>query len=75
MNCVKCNNPMSWHGLNGECPVAQMFEIGDSTISWDRNNGWICPRCGRVYSPSMVECLNCNKIVKNMATDKEESEG
>lgn len=22
--------------------------------------GWICPKCGRVYSPSTSECFYCN---------------
>ncbi len=21
---------------------------------------WICPKCGRVYGPSIVQCLECN---------------
>ena len=25
------------------------------------NYGWICPICGRVYSPNQPECYNCNK--------------
>ena len=25
------------------------------------NNGWICPICGRVYSPYTMECISCNQ--------------
>lgn len=27
------------------------------------NNGWICPKCGRVYAPYIAECQHCNKEV------------
>ena len=29
------------------------------------NNGWICPKCGRVYAPFIPECQHCNKEVKS----------
>ena len=25
-----------------------------------KNTGWICPKCGRVYAPFIMECSNCN---------------
>lgn len=25
------------------------------------NYGWICPKCGNVYSPITMECYKCNK--------------
>lgn len=24
------------------------------------NSGWICPKCSFVYSPTCMECRNCN---------------
>ena len=24
--------------------------------------GWICPKCGKVWSPFQNECMNCNKV-------------
>lgn len=24
------------------------------------NTGWICPKCQRVYAPSVTECVACN---------------
>lgn len=23
------------------------------------NEGWICPKCGRIYAPSITMCLPC----------------
>lgn len=24
------------------------------------SNGWVCPKCGRVYAPFKQECTHCN---------------
>lgn len=28
------------------------------------NEPWICPRCGRVYSPMLFECSACNRVIR-----------
>lgn len=25
--------------------------------------GWICPKCGRVYGPLVMECAKCNRKI------------
>ena len=25
--------------------------------------GWVCPKCGRVYGPMMMTCAYCNAII------------
>ena len=34
--------------------------IGNITLP-PKNYGWICPKCGRVYSPITVLCHYCRK--------------
>lgn len=30
--------------------------------------GWVCPKCGRIYSPFMSECKECNIEYKTQQT-------
>jgi uncharacterized OB-fold protein len=30
--------------------------------------GWECPKCGRVYSPTTIMCLSCPQTVKTNTT-------
>lgn len=31
----------------------------------DINLGWVCPKCGKVYAPSVQECKSCNGETKH----------
>ena len=33
------------------------------------NYGWICPKCGKVYSPLTPVCYNCNSSFKPETRD------
>ena len=32
------------------------------------NYGWVCPKCGIVYSPSTIECYKCNPTNKTLTS-------
>lgn len=32
------------------------------------NYGWICPKCGSVYSPTQIECYKCSPATKYEVT-------
>lgn len=34
-------------------------------------SGWVCPKCGNVYSPFIPECANCNKNIQPIIVKKE----
>ena len=33
--------------------------FGDNPMPYFGNTGWICPKCGRTYSPSTPSCFVC----------------
>lgn len=37
--------------------------------------GWICPRCGRVYGPNFFECSYCNNQMTKVSTTSKDSSG
>lgn len=35
-----------------------------SEATWlPKSYGWICPKCGRVWSPAVDQCIKCNDLV------------
>lgn len=30
-----------------------------------KSKGWECPKCGRVYAPTCMECSKCNSTLRD----------
>lgn len=34
-------------------------------FAYNYERGWVCPKCGRVYSPSNPSCASCNSHISD----------
>lgn len=55
-DCSKCLSP-DLPVLKGPLPT------GTTVWSCETPSGWVCPKCGRVWSPGFPYCHNCNRKV------------
>lgn len=46
------------------CNLNEHIELHKNKFS-QTNKGWECPKCGRIYSPIMTGCPNCNNKINN----------
>lgn len=71
--CPKCGKPYIYvgdvppggftKGLEPYCTCNEnKYNINrdSSNIFISGNQGWVCPKCGKVFSPSIFECWYCN---------------
>lgn len=71
--CPKCGKPYIYvgdvplggftKGLEPYCTCNEnRYNItrDSSNIFVSGNQGWVCPKCGKVFSPSIFECWYCN---------------
>lgn len=73
--CPKCGKPYIYvgdippegftKGLEPYCTCNENKytlnkELNDSFVF--SNLGWVCPKCGKVFSPDIYECRYCNNI-------------
>jgi hypothetical protein len=77
--CPKCGKPYIYVGdvppegfINGQEPYCTCNEnkfYGDLSNTFHFNNqGWTCPKCGKVFSPSIIECIYCNSVSVSWST-------
>ena len=69
MKCPNCGSEVTqiWYNNDGYwwCMKCNYYEtILDANTDWSFHYGWICPKCGRVFSSSILECYYCNMDIK-----------
>ncbi len=78
-NCGRCGNEMeraiTYTGFVWICPYCDASERPMKSVKATRR-GWQCPKCGRVWSPIIIECPTCNgpKFIEIVAEDNWEAE-
>lgn len=58
--CIRCGQELTTgDGIGSMCLSCQaQLKPNQSTYQFYQQ-GWICPKCGRVYSPTTIMCLYC----------------
>lgn len=53
-------------GSPNDCPTATTTtNNSEDSFSSPVSYGWVCPKCGRVYSPSTSMCWYCSNITNS----------
>lgn len=66
--CVRCGNELTTadtdNMLCSECIRKSFNHTAEQFIHYvPCQQGWVCPKCGRVYSPSTAMCFYCGGLV------------
>lgn len=70
--CPKCGKPYIYVGdvppggfIKGQEPCCicneNNYNFNGNSINIF-NQGWVCPRCGKVFAPHINECMYCNGV-------------
>ena len=57
--CSDCGHRWTGFEANKIPPVTNWPDLEPAIAVEPLNYGWICPKCGRVYSPTTSQCLFC----------------
>jgi len=58
--CIVCGAELTSADFNGVCSYCRYCRQTSSLMAL----GWICPKCGKVYSPEITTCDHCNSLIK-----------
>ena len=57
--CLDCEHTWTGFETTKIGPITSWPDLEPSPSVEPLNYGWICPKCGRVYSPSTNQCFHC----------------
>lgn len=58
--CANCN-PNGWRPVQ----ITPGYPTPGFGIPLLTPQGWVCPKCSRVYGPASLECWSCNTLINN----------
>lgn len=67
MKCPGCHKEMGTADFGLYCNNCNEKSKGDGGTYGafvPYQAGWVCPRCGSVYGPSVTECYRCSPPIK-----------
>ena len=59
--CFDCGHTWTGFETTQIGPITSWPDLEPDVSVESLNYGWICPKCGRVYSPSTGQCLFCGE--------------
>lgn len=62
--CEFCHKDVEKGFHDPACPLSASPLDGNSILRLMYNVGWECPRCARIYGPTVTDCSPCNKKIK-----------
>ena len=56
--------------------TVSVYSVGDNMPGPIGPSGWVCPKCGRTFSPSVPMCMFCigKPNITTMASEKDDEE-
>lgn len=62
--CLKCGKKLISTTMGFVCPSCCYIKTIDEQKNNSYQEGWVCPKCGSVYSPYTHECIRCSAPYK-----------